>query len=73
MASIITLNQFIKDHHIKRVDYIKIDTEGYELEVIEGADELINKLRPKIIQIEFNWHQLFKGQTIYSLSQKLPD
>ena len=33
------------------VDYIKIDTQGLELEVIEGASETIHKYKP-VIQIE---------------------
>ena len=32
--------------------------------------ELINK-KPKFIQIEFNWHQLFREQTIYKFSKIL--
>ena len=53
------------------IDLIKIDTEGFELEVIKGAKETIKKKLPKYIQIEFNWHQLFKGQTLYNFSEHL--
>ena len=52
----------------KKIDFIKIDTEGYEFEVLDGAKNLLNKHKPKFIQLEFNWHQLLKNQTLYKLS-----
>jgi len=55
----------------KNIDLIKIDTEGFEFEIITGAKQLIKKNKPKYIQIEFNWHQLFKKQTVYDFSRFL--
>ena len=52
----------------KLIDFIKIDTEGYEFEVLMGAKNILNKHQPKYIQIEFNWHQLIRNQTLYKLS-----
>ena len=53
------------------IDFIKIDTEGYEFEVLDGAKNLFKEQQPKFIQIEFNWHQLLKGQTLYKLSSMI--
>lgn len=53
----------------KKIDFIKIDTEGYEKNVLEGASKLLKKHKPKFIQIEFNWHQLIKCQTLKNLSK----
>ena len=53
------------------IDFIKIDTEGYEFEVLDGAKYLLKEHQPKFIQIEFNWHQLLKGQTLYKLSSMI--
>lgn len=50
------------------IDFIKIDTEGYEFEVLTGAKNVLSKHQPKYIQIEFNWHQLIRNQTLYKLS-----
>ena len=55
----------------QRIDFIKVDTEGYEYEVLSGAKKLIYNHKPKFIQIEFNWHQLLKNQTLYNLSSLL--
>ena len=45
--------------------------EGFEFEIINGAKEIIKKRSPKYIQMEFNWHQLFKRQTMYNFSMLL--
>ena len=76
-TEVITLDTFFKNNpkliDEKELDFIKIDTEGFELEVIIGAKNLIEKKKPKFIQLEFNWHQLFKKQTMYEFSKYLED
>jgi FkbM family methyltransferase len=56
-----------------QLDLIKIDTEGYEYEVLKGATRTIAQLRPRFIQIEFNLHQLHRNQTLLSLSALIPN
>lgn len=58
------------DNFIDKIDFLKIDTEGYELEVLKGAENLINKYHPAIF-IEVNepavkwlWEHNYKGQII---------
>jgi FkbM family methyltransferase len=41
-----TLDQIVKSMKIDRVDFIKMDIEGAELEAIEGADKIISKYSP---------------------------
>lgn len=55
------------------IDFIKVDTEGYEYEVLLGATRTIAKLKPKFIQIEYDLHQLYRNQTLLSLSALIPD
>lgn len=50
------------------IDLIKIDTEGYEYNVLLGAQRLIATVKPKFIQLEYNVHQLFQHHSLYSLS-----
>tara|TARA_Y100000591_G_C21791149_1_gene676629 strand:- start:697 stop:1380 length:684 start_codon:yes stop_codon:yes gene_type:complete len=45
-----TLDNFCKIKQIKRVDLLKIDVEGSELDVLKGAKKLLNSVR--IIQLE---------------------
>ena len=63
------LDDFEKELGKEIIDFIKIDTEGYEYEVLLGAKNILMKHKPKFIQIEFNWHQLIKNQTLYNLSK----
>jgi FkbM family methyltransferase len=53
------------------IDLLKIDTEGYEYNVLLGARETIRLMRPKFIQLEFNWHQLFSGHALWNMSELL--
>lgn len=55
-----------------RVDLLKIDVEGFELEVLTGAAGLLTEMPPRWIQVEWNLHQLHRGHTLRALSQLLP-
>ena len=44
----ITLDSFVEKEGLDRLDFIKLDVEGAELEVLEGAVETIKKFKPKI-------------------------
>ena len=75
-CSLNTLDNFVKKNKKifnSRIDLIKIDTEGFELEVLKGAKKTIKKLKPKYIQIEYNWHHLFKNINLYYFSKFLKD
>ena len=58
---------------IKEIDLIKIDTEGFEAEVFEGAKKTFTIIKPKFIQMEFNWHQIFRNTSLNFFAEKLPD
>ena len=65
-----TLDRHFAD--LPEIDLLKIDTEGFESNVLRGARRLLELAPPKFIQIEFNWHQLFLGQSLHGLAQLLP-
>ncbi len=41
----ILLSDYIEENSIKSIDFIKIDTEGYELEVLKGAKSMLFKTK----------------------------
>lgn len=48
-----TLDSIINEHKIAKIDYIKIDVEGFDYEVLKGAETTIRRDQP-VIQIEFS-------------------
>lgn len=65
------LDSFLPDIETP-VEFIKIDVEGYEYEVIAGGIELIKRYKPTIL-FEVNAHYLLgKGVTLQSLVDLLP-
>lgn len=55
-----TLDTFAKSNRINHIDLLKIDVEGYELEVLKGAKSLIKQDKIDRIQFEFNQHHAYQ-------------
>ena len=72
-VEVVTLDSYCASHGMTDIDFIKIDTEGFESEVFQGAAETLKNIQPKFIEIEFNWHQLFKKTTLNYFSEQLPN
>lgn len=49
-----TVDEYCRQHGIERIDFLKIDVEGFELRVLRGAKRMIEERRIDIIQFEFN-------------------
>lgn len=49
-----TLDRFCADNGIDAIDVLKIDTEGFELEVLKGAQDVLNRRRIRFIYAELN-------------------
>lgn len=45
----VTIDDFCKRNNIKRVDFIKIDTDGYEYRVLQGGRDTIERFHPYVI------------------------
>ena len=63
-ADLIKLDTFIKLEKIKSIDLVKIDTEGYELNVLKGFAEEIQKT--KIILLEHHYDRMLKKKYKFS-------
>ncbi|TGL99189.1 FkbM family methyltransferase [Leptospira jelokensis] len=51
----ITLDSYVKEKKLQTVDLIKIDVDGFELEILRGASDTIDRFRPTIV-FEFMGH-----------------
>ena len=64
-AKFVTLDDFVKSKKIQKLDFIKIDVEGHEYNVLKGAIKTIKKFKPIII---FEFNDLTRALSTYSVS-----
>lgn len=51
-VEIITGDEFCEEHKIEHIDYLKIDVEGYDLNVLIGFVKMLMKNKIRFIQVE---------------------
>ena len=56
-VKVIDLKSFISNYNIKKIEILKIDTEGFDFEVIQGLQNDIYKV--KYIYFEHHFHDMF--------------
>jgi FkbM family methyltransferase len=49
-----SVDEFCQGHGVDRIDVLKIDTEGHELAVLQGARRLLDIGNPMFVYAEFN-------------------
>jgi FkbM family methyltransferase len=55
-VEVVTLDQFVERHAIGVIDLLKIDAEGFDLEVITGGSAMLSKSAVKNILVEVGFH-----------------
>lgn len=63
-AKVNALDSIVKDNAIKEIDFIKLDTQGSELQILEGC---LNIVIPKAfgMQIEVEFIEIYKNQPLF--------
>jgi len=51
-VKVVTLDEFCDIHEIARIHYLKIDTEGGDVEVLKGASEMLAEQRIDLVEVE---------------------
>ena len=59
-----TLDNFVEQHNLKKIDLVKIDVEGYELQVLKGGSEILKMGLIDIIQFEYSSQWAIAGSTL---------
>lgn len=73
LVSMQTLDSFCTDRRISKIDFLKIDVEGNELRVLQGAQSLISQHRIDMIVFEFNEMNLVSRVFLYDFFKILPN
>jgi FkbM family methyltransferase len=60
-VTISTLDQFVMDHGITSIDILKIDVEGFEMEVLNGGQDSLDHV--KVVQ--FEWAEASTGASVH--------
>ncbi|CRF31708.1 methyltransferase [Brachyspira suanatina] len=55
----ITIDEFVESNNIERIDYLKMDVEGAEKHILEGALNTIKKFRPSLAIAVYHGGELF--------------
>lgn len=69
-----TLDSYCLEHSISKIDFLKIDTEGYEMSVLKGGINMIEKKGIHKIQLEHgSIHSIMAGSSLFEYNKKLSD
>jgi FkbM family methyltransferase len=87
-VQVATLDGFAAEHQISRIDFLKVDTEGFDLEVLKGAERLLCSAAITFVQVEAGMnrhntkhvpfeqlkdHLEQRGYTLFGLYEQTPE
>lgn len=63
IINVVCLDDYCNQRNISRIDFIKIDVEGFELDVLKGGINLLTQKNVDVIQLELNRALINSGTT----------
>jgi FkbM family methyltransferase len=57
-----TLDRLAAEYAVPQIDLLKVDTQGFDLEVLKGAASLLAQRKVGLVQIELNFLQMYQNQ-----------
>jgi len=70
LVHVLTLDEFVSENNIEKISLIKIDVEGFEMEVLKGASQVVERFRPTLfveIDDEFLARQQSSAAAVFEL------
>jgi FkbM family methyltransferase len=64
-VGVLTLDGYCATHSIQQIDFLKLDTQGYELRVLDGAASLMSRHAIPLIYLEVGFVTLYEGQPLF--------
>ena len=62
-----TLDAYALSQGISKIDYIKVDVEGFDVDVLRGAEGLMEAGAIKAVQVEYSSGYIFRRHTVHDL------
>jgi FkbM family methyltransferase len=63
---VLTLDRYCAEHAIERIDFLKLDTQGYELRALDGARSLLERQAVPLIYLEVTFVPLYEHQPSFA-------
>lgn len=60
-----TVDEYCAENRIERIDVFKTDTQGYDLQVLSGAERMFSERRIRYIFTEITFPQMYEGQAMF--------
>ncbi len=64
-VDLISIDSFCKENNILKIDFLKTDTEGYELEVLKGASNMMDNNKIQFVHVEVFFKENYIGQSSF--------
>lgn len=61
----ITLDQYCQENNIKNIDILKMDVQGGELQILQGAENMLKEKKISIIFSEVEFAEIYKNQPLF--------
>lgn len=62
----VTIDSYSEKNNIKEIDFLKIDTEGAELDVLNGCKKMLSEKKIKFLQVEYGGIVQDKRDNVYT-------
>lgn len=66
-----TIDSFCMQRQVTSIDILKSDTQGYDLEVLKGAEQIMHAGHVKIVYFEVNFADIYVGQGSFGQQYEL--
>lgn len=63
LIEVTTLDEWASANHVDEIDFLKLDTQGAELDILRGGQRLLRTVRALEVEVEFN--PIYLGQPLF--------
>jgi FkbM family methyltransferase len=60
-VTVATLDAYCVENQVERIDVLKLDTQGFEMEVLRGGENMLGQGRIGVVFMEITFSEMYKG------------